>query len=1212
MTNIPHVEQHSKLSPERRAALLEQWRRQRAAPKAAQISPSAQDGPLPLAFAQERIWFLHQMQPDSPGYHLPIALRLVGELHTPALERSFAELIRRHAILRTTFPERDGMPAQVITPIETHNYASLQANYASLQTNYASLQTVDLRPLAEDRREPQARRLADEEYARPFDLTTGPLLRARLFRLADQEHLLLITLHHLVSDGWSNGILLKELGELYGAYAAGLVSPLPELAVQYADIVAWERKRFQAGALDNELAYWKRRLEGAPALLALPLDHLRPAVQSAAGAVHQFQLPSGAHAALQALCRRAGVTPVMALLAVFKTLLYRYTGQDDLLIGLPVFNRHRSESEGLIGLFVNTLVIRTLLAGNPGFLELLGRVRAATLGAYEHQSYPFEKLVEVLRPERDTSHTPLFQVMLSVTAGAEEESHWPGLNVLPYEVERPGANFDLTLEVAEHAAGMQLALVFRTELFERSTIERLANHFCRLLEACLRAPETPIERLPLLSAAERALILEGWNATQVGYPQVHCLHQLFEQQAERTPNAVALEYAGQQLTYRQLNGRANQLAHFLRERGVGPEVLVGISVERSLELVIGLLGILKAGGAYVPMDPSYPAERLQYMLEDAQVAVLLTMTTDDRRPTTDPFDTVTIRQGDKVMGTSEVFTPSPFHPFTPSEQSVVGGQRSVVDLVADWDQIAQQPAENPESGAAPDNLAYMIYTSGSTGKPKGAMNSHRAIVNRLMWMQQEYGLTAADRVLQKTPFSFDVSVWEFFWPLISGARLVVARPEGHKDPAYLVELIASAEITTLHFVPSMLQLFVEQPGLERCVALRRVICSGEALAYDLQQRFFERSGAELHNLYGPTEAAVDVTYWACRRDSARQSVPLGYPVANTQIYILDRRMQPVPIGVAGELHIGGVQVGRGYHNRPELTAERFVPNPFATTDDRRPTTDDRAKTQNSKLKTQNFRLYRTGDLARYLPDGTIEYLGRIDHQVKIRGLRIELGEIEAALSAHPSVREAVVLAREAAPGDTRLMAYIVPDQEQRTKNKEQKNETPDSQFSILNSQFSIQELRRFLGATLPEYMVPSAFVVLEAMPLNPSGKVDRKALPAPELAASHAQAEYIAPRNDVERTIAEIWQGLLHIPRVGTQDNFFELGGHSLLVTQVRAQIQERLGADISLVDLFRLTTVQALAQHLGRRKAEQPSLQPTLNRAELRRQAMQRSRERR
>jgi amino acid adenylation domain-containing protein len=661
---------------------------------------------------------------------------------------------------------------------------------------------------------------------------------------------------------------------------------------------------------------------------------------------------------------------------------------------------------------------------------------------------------------------------------------------------------------------------YSTDLFDEARIERMVSHYLTLLEAAAADPNQRLFELPLLNEVERQQILVEWNRTEVSYPKDRCLHELIEDQVERAPEATAVVFEGDSLTYRQLNARANQLARYLRGLGVGPDTLVAICVERSLEMVVGLLGILKAGGAYVPLDPEYPQERLAFMLADAGSQVLLTHS--------------------GLQGSLRAHT------------------GKVVRLDADWPRIAGEGVDNVTSSVGADHLAYMIYTSGSTGRPKGAMNTHRAIVNRLLWMQDAYRLTPSDRVLQKTPFSFDVSVWEFFWPLLTGAKLVVARPGGHKDGAYLANLICKEKITTTHFVPSMLSTFLEQGGLESsCASLKRVICSGEALPFDLQQRLFSLLPAELHNLYGPTEAAVDVTYWACQRNSRLRTVPIGRPIANTQIHILDRHLQPMPIGVAGELHIGGIGLARGYHNRPDLTAEKFIPDPFR--------------------KEPGARLYKTGDLARFLPDGTIEYLGRLDNQVKIRGFRIELGEIESVLTGLPGVREAVVVAREDVPGDKRLVAYLTA----------QAGEPP-----------KVSELRSLLQAKLPEYMVPSAFVTLDRFALTPNGKVDRKALPAPGLERPESGANYLAPDTPTERILADIWAKSLGLKKVGVHDNFFDLGGNSLLMGRVQVKICEALKTNISLVEMFRYPTIHSLAQHLSKPSGESTRLQNARNRA--------------
>ncbi|MBZ5569981.1 MAG: amino acid adenylation domain-containing protein [Acidobacteriia bacterium] len=1045
-----------------------------------------------LSFAQQRLWFLEQLQPGLLAYNLIFAVRLQGQLSVAHLEKALGVVVARHESLRTTFRAAGESPEQIVAAGDVFRLA-----------------VVDLSGLTPDQRQREALHRISEEGQRTFDLIRGPLLRTVLYRLGSEEHLLMLAMHHIVTDGWSVGILTKELGTVYGDISAGGEPSLPELPIQYPDYAEWQQDTLQGETLEPLLAYWRGRLQGTPAVLELSTDHPRPAVERHRGTVLRFQIPLPLTRALLTLAGREGVTPFMALLAAFKVLLSRYTGQTDIVVGSPVAGRERPELEGLIGLFVNTLVLRTNLAAGLSFREVLGRVRETCLGAYAHQELPLEKLVEELRPERDLSRNPLFQVLFALQNTPMRPLSLKGLTVTPVELDQVWTQFDLSLHMLETDSGLSGMFEYSTDLFEWATIERMAGHFVTLLSAAVADPDRRIADLPLLTDQERTQVLVNWNATAKAYPET-TIHRLIEEQVRRAPTATALVFEGRAMSYDELNRRANQLARHLRGMGVGPDTLVGVCIERSFEMVVALLGVLKAGGAYVPVDPGYPADRQAYMIEDSRAPVLLT-------------------QANLAGGWANA------------------GARVVV-LDTGWEEIARQPGEDLQDGGQPDHLAYVIYTSGSTGKPKGAMNTHRAVSNRLLWMQDTYGLTESDRVLQKTPFSFDVSVWEFFWPLMTGARLVIARPEGHKDPTYLVQLIQEEAITTLHFVPSMLRVFLEAEGVTRCGSVKRVICSGEALPFELQERFFGLLDAELHNLYGPTEAAVDVTYWACERGSARKLVPIGRPVANTQMYVLDAGLNPVPVGVPGELYIGGVQVGRGYWGRPELTAERFIADPF------RP----------------GGRLYRTGDLARWLPDGAIEYLGRNDFQVKVRGFRIELGEIEAALSEHAAVGQAVVVAREETPGDVRLVAYLVA-----------------------RPQASIETgaLRAYLRERLPEYMVPSAFVVLPALPLNPSGKVDRKALPAPER-GSEAAVAYEAPRTPTEEALAEIFAEVLKLERAGVRDDFFDLGGHSLLATRLLSRVHAKLGVDLPVRQLFEARTVAGLAEivdaRLWREKADQ------------------------
>ena len=1058
------------------------------------IQPVSREGNLPLSFAQQRLWFLQQLEPDNPFYNQHGAIQLIGSLDVAALEQSLNQMLQRHEALRTTFKMVEEQPVQIIVPSLT-----------------LALSVMNLCQLPAAAQQMEVQRLATEQSQRPFDLIQGPLLRFTLLQLGEQEHVLLFTMHHIIFDGWSLSIILRELSALYQSFSKGTPSLLPELPIQYADFAVWQRQQLQGEKLDFHLSYWKQQLNNAPPLLQLPTDRPRRPVQTYQGARESFRLPKSVTQALQAISQKAEATLFMTLLAAFKILLYRYSGQEDIIVGSPIANRNRAEIEGLIGFFVNTLVLRTDVSGNPTFEELLGRVQQVTMDAYPNEDLPFEKLVEELQPERGTNYNPLFQVVFSFQNLPKVRSELSGLTLKSVEVEHTTTLFDLRLDITETDSELESFWEYNTDLFDAATICRMSGHFQTLLEAIAAHPQQRVSQLPLLTEAERHQLLLEWNQTQTDYPSNQCIHQLFTAQVERTPDAVAVVFEKEQLTYYQLNQRANQLAHHLQSLGVKPEVLVGICVERSLEMVVGLLGILKAGGVYVPLDPSYPEERLSYMLFDSGVEVLLTQ--------------------------HSLLESLPTH------------QAQVVCLDTDWGAIEQYQKENLDVGVGSDNLAYVIYTSGSTGQPKGVMNTHQGIHNRLRWMQEAYPLTSSDRIVQKTPFSFDVSVWEFFWPLLTGARIFVAIPEGHKDRTYLVNLISQQRITTIHFVPSMLQVFLQESNLENCSCLKRVFCSGEALPLELTQRFFSKLECELHNLYGPTEAAIDVTFWQCQPQDNLERVPIGRPIANTQIYILDKHLQPVPIGVVGELYIGGDGLARGYLNRPKLTQERFIPNPFSGFD--------------------SERLYKTGDLARYLSDGNIEFLGRIDHQVKIRGFRIELGEIEAVLSQHLGVRETVVEAREDEQDSKCLVAYTVFELDQAP---------------------TISELRHFLGKKLPSYMLPSALVLLDALPLTPSGKVDRKALPAPEALRPELPVGYSMPQTEAEQAIAKVWQKVLKIEKIGVHDNFFELGGHSLLLVQINSKLRELFNTDLSLIEMFRYPTISALAEYFSQTCCNQQS----------------------
>lgn len=1080
---------HEALSPAKRALyelLLKKKREQEIAASAQPIARAQEASSYPLSFAQQRIWFIHQLMPDNPAFNVHVTEQIKGALNVPALESGLKEVVRRHKTMRTRFITFEGKPVQVV---------SEDANFI--------LAMIDLSQLNEYERSAQLQKFADKEARRSFDLTNGPLLRATLFKKASDEHVLLLVVHHIISDGWSMDVFIQELVTLYEAYSNGRQSPLPELPIQYTDFALWQMQWLQGERLEKLLSYWTKQLAGPLPSLQLPEDWPRPGIQTARGANAALSLTKRMTEGLNRLSREQGATLFMTLLAAFKALLHRYTGQDDIIVGTPVANRSRTETHELIGVFINMLALRTKIADDASFLGLLGRVREVCLEAFSHEDLPFERLVEELQPERDTSRHPIFQAMIVHQNATDESVNLAGLKLTPLPVGTETSQVDIALSFLESVEGLQLAIDYNIDLFSAGTIKRFLNHFHRLLESLVENPRQRIYEIPLLTDGELRQVVYDWNETARDYARDVCLHHLFEAQVKLTPNSIAVTCGHEQLTYSELNRRANQLAHFLIRFGVGPDVCVGICIERSTEMVIGLLGILKAGGAYVPIDPTYPKDRLAFMLADADVPVLLTH--------------------------SEL-----------ADQLMEHNSR-IVCLDTDWEDIGHESGMNPDIEIQEQNLAYMIYTSGSTGKPKGATIPHRGICNRLIWMQEAYQLTGADRVLQKTPFSFDVSVWEFFWPLIAGARLVMARPGGHQDRAYLIDEIFEQGITTIHFVPSMLQVFLAGAGLNRCDSLKRVICSGEAFPHDLQERFLESLNANLYNLYGPTEASVDVTAWQCRRDLSLKVVPIGYPIANTQIHILDKRLNPAPVGIAGELYIGGIGLARGYHDRPELTAEKFVPNPVGAE--------------------PGSRLYRTGDLARYFPDGNIEFLGRMDYQVKIRGFRIEVGEIEAALSQHESVQESIVIAKQYSPTDRRLVAYVVG--------------KPDHRASV-------DQLRSFLKEMIPNYMVPSVFILLDKMPLTSHGKTDRSKLPDPELNRSESEASHIPPRNEVERVIASIWKEVLKIEKVGIHENFFDLGGHSLLLAQVHSKLQEELDVDITMLDLFKYPTISALAEHVS------------------------------
>jgi amino acid adenylation domain-containing protein len=1047
------------------------------------ICPLAERSQIPLSLAQQRLWFLYQMESQSSAYNIPLALQLKGVVDVTVLQQSIAEIVRRHETLRTNFRVVRDTPYQVIAPAVT-----------------IPLPIIDLQAFSEAEREQEYQRLATLEANCCFNLTKDALLRTTLVQLSCNTQVLLVTMHHIISDGWSLEVFTQELASIYAALVTGESSPLAELSLQYGDFAAWQRQWSQTEVFDPQLNYWQQQLAALPALLELPTDHPRPAIQTFSGRVARFSLSSELTEKLQSLSQQTGTTLFMTLLAAFATLLARYSGHRDIAIGSPIANRNRHELEPLIGFFVNTLVLRTNLEDNPRFDELLAQVRQMTLDAYAHQDVPFDKLVEILQPERSLSHNPLFQVMFILQNGSATAKQMSDVTVTPLAVEQVTAQFDLTLSMEQTTEGLTGFWQYNSDLFEPQTMERMTGHLQMLLEGIVNCPEQTVSSLPLLTAAESHQLLSEWNDTQRVYGHEQCIHQLFEAQVALTPEQIAVVFEDQQLTYQELNLKANQLARYLQQLEVTPETLVGVSLDRSLEMLIALLAVLKAGGAYVPLDPHYPPDRLALMVEDSGLSILLTQEANA-----------------KVIPD-------------------YCGQTICLDT--QWSDIALYGGDDLDVAVQPDNLAYIIYTSGSTGKPKGVQLEHRGVVNFLQSMQTEPGMNHQDILLAVTSISFDIAVLELFLPLIIGAKVIIATQQVTADGNQLLDLMLRSQATMMQATPATWRMLAaarwsEMPPL-------KMLCGGEPLPHDLAQLMLQKCSS-LWNVYGPTEATVWATVHEVKPDF--DSIPIGHPLANTQVRILDTYGQLVPIGVSGEIHLGGVQLARGYLNRPDLTAEKFIFNPH----------------------NQSERLYKTGDLGRYLPDGSVECLGRIDNQVKIRGFRIELGEIESNLGAHALVDSCVVVAREDVlkdtaphiPGDKRLVAYLIAN-----------NNAP-----------SVKELRQFLELNLPHYMIPSHFVILDSFPLTPNGKIDRRALPAPD--EQLKSTAIILPRNEREQQLAEIWHSVLNLENISIDDNFFELGGHSLLAVQLFDKIEQIFGRKLPLATLFQAPTIEKLGEIL-------------------------------
>ena len=1056
---------------------------------------------FPMSFAQQRLWFLDQLEPGSTVYNTPFVVSLKGQLNLEALRKSLEEIVRRHEVLRATFRLQAGSPVQII-----HNASSME------------VPVVDLSEVTSSEREGRVLQLANEESQKAFNLAVGPMIRVRLLRLDSQDHVLLLTTHHIVFDGWSRSVFLRELAALYEAFCSGKASPLAELPLQYTDFSVWQNDYVKGEVLQRQVAYWKEKLSGIASTLELPTDYARPAISTFRGGAVTSFLSKGLSTRLRSFSQQHSVTVFMTLLGVFQMLLSRYSGQEDIALGSPIAARNRKEVEQLIGFFANTLVLRTSLAGDPSFEDLLKRVRETALGAYGHQDIPFEKLVEELQPERSLSHNPLFQVLFAFRNVPTHELTLPGLEIKLLRGEQITAKFDLGLFVSEINDGFGLRWEYNSDLYRAETIERMSEHYRTLLESALSDPQKRISELPLLTESERRQILVEWNRTGSDYPRDKCVHQLFEAQAARTPEATAVKFRDQQLTYRELNDRANRLAHYLRRCGIGREERVGVYVERSLDMMVALFAVQKAGAAYVPLDPDYPRERIGITLQDADVKMII------------------------------------------SQQSLASslptGSAKVFCLDSDWKNLEKESCENPAPVSDPSDLIYIIFTSGSTGRPKGVQVPHRAVVNLLTFMAKQLAMNSSDVFPALASFAFDMCIPELYLGLMVGGQVAIGERETALNGEELAQWLTRVRATVVHATPTMWRLLLDAGFTGK--GLRRII-GAEPFPQELCNRLLEAEPS-LFNFYGPTETTV----WSTMQQfcSAGELVTVGRPIANTRIYLLDRNRQLVPVGVPGEIYIAGDGVTRGYLRQPDLTEAKFLRDPFAA--------DALAK------------MYKTGDLGRYLPDGRIEFLGRGDHQVKLRGFRIELGEIESVLQQQKGVSMAVATVREDFANDRRLVAYLIPE-------------------AGVTLQKSV--LRDALKRRVPDYMMPSAFVIQEKMPLSANGKIDRRALPAPEDGDHGESADAVLPQTATEQKLAAIWTEVLRRNHLGVNDNFFELGGHSLMATQVVSRIRTQFGCNLPLRSLFEHPTIHGLAQLLddGQAKsvsADEPALRPVSRRA--------------
>ncbi|MCP3933659.1 MAG: amino acid adenylation domain-containing protein [Bacteroidetes bacterium] len=1064
----------------------------------------------PTSAIQRQFWLANQLHPKSSAHNIPSGFHVMGPFDIQALKLSINEIVRRHPIFRTVFGVRDGKLQQIVLP-------EIKIEAPVVKTNLKNNELTKLMQVQIDQ---------------PFDLGIGPLIRLCILKSGDKEFTLLITMHHIIVDLHTKDLFATELSTIYNAYSAGKKSPLKEPAFQYCEYAIQHDEWLESEDYSQMVSFWTKILKDKNHFLDLPVDYDRPRVQSLNGDMYPFSFSQNLTSELKQFSRKNNVNAFLVLLSVYFLLLYRYSRQDTIIIGVPLSNRRQKNFRDVMGCFVSIVPIAVDLSDDPDFLQLLRRVRLAMLGAHRNQEVSFEAIVNELQPERDASYNPLFQTGFTFEHPMKLELQ--GARIGSVSLHCGGSQLDIFGVFWESEKEIKGYFEYCTSLYAKETVRYFFDHYLTLIQSVIKSPTFQISQFSIISEKEKDKILKGWNDTEIKYFERNGIHSLFEDQVEKTPEEIAIIYDNNSLSYREFNKRANMLAHFLMDKGVCTKAPVGIFMERSIELIVAIYGIVKAGGAYVPLDPDYPENRLSYMIEDTCVPIILT------------------KEG--IAG------------------RIPNNNADIISLDSDWEIICNFSENNPKNKIQQNDSAYIIYTSGSTGMPKGVINSHRGICNRVIWMQDEYCLNESDVVLQKTPYSFDVSVWEFFWPLSYGSKLVIAHPEDHKDPFKLAQIIKKHRISTIHFVPSMLRVFLENIEPTNCVTLKRVFSSGEALSGELEKKFFLSINAELHNLYGPTEAAVDVTYWECKKEDTSQGkdniVPIGKPIANTTIYILDKHLKPVPVGVPGELHIGGVQVAKGYLNQPQLTKEKFIKDPFAGN--------------------QNARLYKTGDMGKFRSDGNIEYIGRTDFQIKIRGFRVELGEIESVLCRHKDIANASVITKDFSDSDRRIIAYMV-------LNK--KNAMALSDLT--------EDVKEFIRKKLPDYMMPSMYIFLNEMPLSQSGKINRRALPEPKIRQTENMKDYIAPASAIEKKLSDLWQELLKIDRVGTHDNFFNIGGNSLLSVYLVSKINVELSKNISVTKIFQYPTISALARFLtGDQQVGVPSVEKLKDRAELRKKA--------